>query len=296
MSILLAGASGQLGQELRKKLPKHDVVALDRKLIASATSSDLTDAILNSQVKVVINCAAYTNVDQAEREPEVAYHVNEEIPKRLAEACANTEALLIHFSTDYVFDGTKRTPYLESDEPNPLSVYGRSKLLGEQAIAERLSNFFIFRVSWLFSEYRRNFLLTMIRAAKDKRTLNVVNDVWGCPTWTGTVADAVTSVVSRSHTEEAIPPGLYHLCNGGITTWFGFAQEIFKDLNSHPIGSFHPPPELIPIPSFQYQAPATRPQYSALDTTKFVSTTGIQLKKWQTALSECLYSMNDLGR
>lgn len=287
MKILLTGKNGQLGQALQTRLRGlGEVLAVDR------TQMDLSDpescrALMQSfQPDLVINAAAYTAVDKAEQEQALAFAVNAEAPKILAEEAVKIGAALIHYSTDYVFDGSKQGAWTEEDTPHPLSVYGRSKLAGEQGIAASGVPHLIFRTSWVYSLVGQNFLLTMLRLAKDRKELSIVDDQHGAPTWTHTIADATVRVIQQLQQQGKlvnqlqITGGIYHLVAGDQTTWFGFAQKIF----AHP--SVLNKPQLHPIATEQYPLPAPRPKNSVLSTKKFQQQF-FALPSWEQALAAC---------
>ncbi len=287
MKILLTGKNGQLGQALQTRLRGlGEVLAVDR------TQMDLSDpkscrALMQSfQPDLVINAAAYTAVDKAEQEQALAFAVNAEAPKILAEEAVKIGAALIHYSTDYVFDGSKQGAWTEEDTPHPLSVYGQSKLAGEQGIAASGVPHLIFRTSWVYSLVGQNFLLTMLRLAKDRKELSIVDDQHGAPTWTHTIADATVRVIQQLQQQGKLVDqlgkigGIYHLVAEDQTTWFGFAQKIF----AHP--SVLNKPQLHPISTEQYPLPAPRPKNSVLSTKKFQQQF-FALPSWEQALAAC---------
>ena len=272
MRILLTGPTGQVGSALLQTLSKdHDVIPLTRQQL------DLSrpQAVRAPKVDVIVNAAAYTAVDQAEKEEALAMAVNRDGPAVLAEEAKKTGALLVHFSTDYVFDGEKPTAYLETDAPNPLNAYGRSKLAGEQAIRQCGCRHLIFRTSWVYGVTGKNFLLTMLRLAREKKPLRVVDDQHGAPTSNLMLAAAVSQAIGRATTS-----GTYHLTAGGKTTWHGFARLIFEETSTAA--------ELTPIPSKDYVTPARRPRNSVLDNAKLQRDFGLRLPSWEQGLREVL--------
>lgn len=233
---------------------------------------------------LIINAAAHTAVDQAEHETELAFAINAESPRVLAEEAARLGVPLIHYSTDYVFDGDKPAPYTEDDAPNPLGVYGRSKLAGEQAIAAVGGEHLILRTSWVYSLHGRNFLLTMQRLLQEKPELRIVCDQIGAPTWASTIAFSTRALIERWQNGQAGAWGTYHLTAQGETSWFGFAQAIGEQLKARGL----PCAELLPIPSSEYPTPARRPLNSRLDCSRLAREWQVSQPHWQQALIDCL--------
>jgi dTDP-4-dehydrorhamnose reductase len=285
MRILISGQHGQVSTELQ-----HHLKTLGELVVPGRGQFDLTDAQqLRQQVQrvrpdLIINAAAYTAVDQAETEPQVAFAINAVAPGILAEEAAALGIPLIHYSTDYVFDGSKSSPYTEDDAPNPLGVYGQSKLAGEQAISAVQGQHLILRTSWVYSAHGRNFLLTMQRLLQEKPELRVVADQIGAPTWAGTIARSTLALIERWQAGQTGAWGTYHLTAQGETSWFGFAQAIGEALRAQG----KPCANLIPIPSSDYPTPATRPLNSRLDGRRLQREWGVSQPDWQTALHECL--------
>jgi dTDP-4-dehydrorhamnose reductase len=282
--ILVTGADGQLGSELLRRASRHDVTATG----LTRAELDITDAqavqrqVLQSGAKVIVNAAAYTAVDKAESERERAYAVNRDGVAHLAAACAAADIPLIHVSTDYVFDGTKTTPYGEDDPVHPVSVYGASKEAGEQALRSTLARHIILRTAWVYSPFGNNFVKTMLRLARERDSLKVVADQHGCPTAAGDIADAILQIVRRIGTGEDIPWGTYHYCGLGSTTWHGFAEAIVQ-LASPALGRSVP---VIPITTAEYPTPARRPANSELDCTRLRERFDIQPRPWRESLVE----------
>lgn len=287
MKILLTGKNGQLAQALQERLAGlGEIMAVDRAHMDLANPESVRAMMQSFKPDLIINAAAYTAVDKAEQEQALAFAVNAKAPEILAEEAIKLGAALIHYSTDYVFDGSKQGAWTEEDAPHPLSVYGRSKLAGEQAITSSGVPHLIFRTSWVYSLVGQNFLLTMLRLAKDRKELSIVDDQHGAPTWTHTIADATVRVIQQLQKQGNITEqikkvtGIYHLTTGGHTSWFGFAEKIFSHsavLNK---------PQLHPIPTEQYPLPAPRPKNSVLSTAKFQQQF-FSLPTWQEALAEC---------
>ncbi len=284
MRIVVTGCGGQVGHALLASLDGlGEVIALDRAQLDLADADAIRTALRELQPVLVINAAAYTAVDAAESDEAMAFRINAEAPRVLAEETERLGAALIHYSTDYVFDGSKEGPWLEDDVPGPLSAYGRSKLAGEQAIAQVGGIHLILRCSWVYGLTGKNFLLTMLKLAETRDALSIVADQVGAPTWSHTIADATAGIIRAAGepAQLAAHAGIYHLCAGGHTSWFGFAQAIF----AHP--SVARRPTLHPITTAEYPTPATRPRNSRLNTDKFRRIFG-DLPAWDDALADCL--------
>ncbi|MCU1731106.1 MULTISPECIES: dTDP-4-dehydrorhamnose reductase [unclassified Pseudomonas] len=285
MNILVIGRNGQVAQALQHALGK-----LGQLHILGSDQLDLTHPErIAEQVRaiapdLIINAAAHTAVDQAENEPELAFAINATAPGIFAEEAARLGVPLIHYSTDYVFDGSKAGPYTEEDTPNPLGVYGHSKLAGEQAIAAVGGQHLILRTSWVYSTHGRNFLLTMQRLLQEKPELRIVADQIGAPTWAGTIADSTRQLIERWQAGQAGAWGVYHLTAQGETSWFGFAQAIGEQLKAH--GKLCA--NLLPIPSSEYPTPARRPLNSRLDCGRLQREWNVSQTDWHQALIDCL--------
>jgi dTDP-4-dehydrorhamnose reductase len=283
MKILLTGCAGQLGRELKRSLAcLGEVVACDRRQLDLAAPDALRDAVRAIAPAVIINSAAYTAVDKAEAEPDAADAINARAPAILAEEARRLDALLIHYSTDYVFDGAKQTPYTEDDTTAPLSTYGRSKRAGELAIAAAGARHLIFRTSWVFGLHGANFMKTMLRLGKERSELRVIGDQFGAPTWTRHLADVTALVAARRE----IPSGLYHLAAAGETSWHGYAEAIFAEAQYG--GLIEKPPVVLRIASAEFPLPAKRPANSRLDCSCFRRDFGLALPDWRTGLTDCL--------
>lgn len=275
MRILLTGVTGQVGSALQSTLPPlGEVIPASRAQLDLADPDSIRAAVRTARPEVIVNAAAYTAVDQAEREEDLAFSVNRDGPAVLAEEAARLGALLVHFSTDYVFDGEKTTPYVETDTPNPLNVYGASKLAGEQAIRQSGCRHLIFRTSWVYSAGGKNFLVTMLRLAREGKELRVVDDQHGAPTSSDTIATATTEALKRS-----VGQGLYHMTAGGSTTWYEFARAIFREEG---IAA-----QVTPIATSDYPTPARRPRNSVLDNA-LLAKSGIRLPSWEAGLRDVL--------
>lgn len=279
-TILLVGASGQLGVELARVLPIHgEVVALDRAALDLADADAIIAAVRSTRPRIIVNAAAYTAVDRAESEPAQADAINARAPGILAEEAKRADALFIHYSTDYVFDGEATAPYDELAIPNPINAYGRSKLGGERAVAAVGGGSVVLRTSWVYGLRGQNFLTTMRRLASEREELRVVADQIGTPNWTRSLADATAVLVGRGGADLAERAGLYHLTGSGSTSWFDFARAIFA-------GADHP--RIAPITTSEYPTAARRPRRSALSSVKFANTFGFALPSWEEMLHACM--------
>jgi dTDP-4-dehydrorhamnose reductase len=284
MRILVLGRHGQVGAALTQSLQGlGELIALDRTQLDLSNPDAIRIALRELQPQMIINAAAYTAVDAAESDEATAFQINAEAPRVIAEESERLGAALIHYSTDYVFDGGKQGAWLEDDATAPLSVYGRSKLAGEQAIADVGGTHLILRTSWVYGLHGKNFLLTMLKLAETRDELAIVDDQMGAPTWAVTIADATAAIIRNAGepAQLAALSGVYHLCAGGHTSWFGFAQAIF----SHT--SVQRKPKLRPITAAEYPTPAKRPSNSMLNTDKFRHTFG-DLPAWDDALQTCM--------
>ncbi|MBI5107768.1 MAG: dTDP-4-dehydrorhamnose reductase [Rhodocyclales bacterium] len=283
MKILLIGAAGQLGHELKRSLAcLGEIVACDRTQLDLADTESLRSAVRSHAPAAIVNAAAYTAVDQAEQEPELAKRINATAPAILAEEAKRTGALLIHYSTDYVFDGAKVEPYSEHDTPRPLCAYGRSKLEGEQAIAASCARHLLLRTSWVYGLHGANFMKTMLRLGREREELRIVGDQIGAPTWTRHLADVTAQILGRRDA----PSGLYHLTASGETSWHGYAQAIFE--NALKLGLMNRAPVVHRITSADFPLPAPRPKNSRLDCSRFLRDFGLTLPDWRIGLADCL--------
>jgi len=286
MTLLLLGNNGQIGHELQRSLrPLGTVVAVGRERADLTRPATLRAVVDEVAPDVIVNAAAYTDVDRAEEETERAWQINAEAPGVLADAAARCGAWLVHYSTDYVFDGTARRPYREDDRPVPLNAYGRTKLGGERSIREAGPRHLILRTSWVYSQRRSNFLRTMLRLAGEYRRgerdrLTVVDDQIGCPTSAPWVADATAEILRAvaAHGDPAALSGTYHVASAGQTSWYGFARAIFARENAEDV-------DIVPISSDEYPTPATRPAYAVLDTSRVQETFGLAVPTWTEQLA-----------
>jgi dTDP-4-dehydrorhamnose reductase len=278
-TILLTGAGGQLGAELAPLLRLHgDVVAASRVTLDLADPDAIVAAVRGAKPKLIVNTAAYTAVDLAEKEAALAHAVNARAPGILAEEAKRIGAVLIHYSTDYVFDGARAMPYPEDAPANPLNVYGASKLEGERAIAATGARALTFRTSWVYGLSGKNFLLTIRRLAGDRDELRIVADQVGVPNWSRALAEATARVVSEGMASLEERSGLYHLSSTGQASWYDFARAIVGDVAR---------PRVVPIATAEYPVPARRPAYGVLATDKFQQVFGFALPDWREALRRC---------
>ena len=296
--VLLLGADGQLGWELRRSLlPLGDVVALGRAQADLADASALRGLLQRLRPQLVVNAAAYTAVDRAESEPELAWKVNAEAPRVLAEHAADSGAWLVHYSTDYVFDGSSARAWRESDEPRPLNVYGRTKLQGEQAIRGSGCAHLILRTSWVFAARGSNFARTIARLGRERDSLRVVGDQLGAPTGAELIADVTALALHRLLREPELAranAGLYHLSSSGSTSWHGYACHVLRHLASRGVTLRCAAEQVQPIASSEYPVPAPRPANSRLDCQALQQWLGIALPPWQPQLERSLDEAFDL--
>lgn len=293
MKILLLGKDGQLGWELQSSLAIHgDVIACGRNECDLSDLDQLRSLVALHDPEVIVNAAAYTAVDRAESDLETAMRINRDVPALLAELAAQQNALLIHYSTDYVYDGEKSTPYLECDLPNPQSNYGLSKLAGENAIRAVNTRSVIFRTSWVFASHGQNFVKTMLRLARERSTLNVVADQIGSPTPAALIAAVTGVVLSHLDYGRAMMSGeqrLYHVSAANPVSWHEFAQRIVGLLDGSP-GLMLRPEGILPIPSREYPVAARRPANSRLDCSHLERDFALQMPDWSVYLAQMLAS------
>ena len=287
MKILLIGKNGQVGWELRRTLaPLAEVVAVDYPEINFTDAPALRQLVAGMRPDVVVNAAAYTAVDKAEKETDLCRQINAVAPGILAEEARKLGALMVHYSTDYIFDGTKTSPYAETDTPNPLGAYGRSKLEGDQAVKASGADHLIFRLCWVYGARGQNFMLTMQRLAREREKLRVVGDQFGCPTWSRMIAEATALALKQvlAGADRSKFNGEYHLAAGGQSNWHEFASRIIE---------WMPEAErkcraVEKITTPEYPTPARRPAYSVLDCGKLQKTFGLRLPDWETSLRQVL--------
>jgi len=286
-SILLIGANGQVGYELQKSLATlGQVTACSRNELDLGDNAKIIDQIRRCKPEIIVNAAAYTAVDRAEGEPTLAMQINGTAPGVLAEEAKRLDALLVHYSTDYVFDGSSKKPYSEEDAPNPINVYGQTKLTGEKNIQAVGGRHLILRTSWVYSSRGHNFLKTMLKLADEGKEINVVADQTGVPTWNRFLAEYTVKALQilEGGKEAHQLCGLYHLTASGSTSWYGFAKAIFDMQGKKPI--------LNPITSDQYVSAAKRPLNSLLSNVKFQKAFGLKLPSWEQGLKLCLDELN----
>ena len=292
MKILLLGKNGQVGWELQRSLaPLGELIALDRHSVGQcgdlSNLAGLADTVRAIRPDVIVNAAAHTAVDRAESEPELANTLNALAPGVLAEEAAQVGALLVHYSTDYVFDGSGERPWQESDTPAPLSVYGHSKLAGERRIQSAGVRHLIFRTSWVYGARGGNFAKTMLRLAQERERLTVINDQFGAPTGADLLADVTAHAIRQvlAHPQNA---GLYHLAAAGETTWHAYAQHVLAQARLEKPTLPIKATEVAPVPTSAFPTPARRPLNSRLSTQHLQSTFGLTLPPWQQGVNRML--------
>jgi dTDP-4-dehydrorhamnose reductase len=279
MNILITGCNGQLGNEIQLLQAQY---AQHKWLNTDVNELDITDKaaierfVEANEIDGIVNCAAYTAVDKAESDPQLARKLNADAPAYLAEAVAKRGGWMVQVSTDYVFNGTKHTPYVETDEPCPNSIYGQTKLEGEQAVSKLCPNAMIIRTAWLYSEFGNNFVKTMIRLGREREQLGVIFDQVGTPTYAHDLATAIMTAIDKG-----IKPGVYHFSNEGVTSWYDFTKSIHRlsGINTCQVSPLH---------TAEYPTPACRPAYSVLDKTKIKAAYGIEIPHWEESLAKCI--------
>ena len=292
MRILVTGKNGQLGRSIQKTVNTdtkignnqnpNDFIFVGREELDLSSESSIRHYFGNNKFDLIINCAAYTQVDRAEQEAELANQINHLAVKKLASIASNQQARLIHISTDYVFDGESNKPYLETDMPNPINAYGRTKLAGDKALESVMPmNAIVIRASWLYSEYGNNFVSTMLRLGKEQDKLSVVNDQMGSPTYAADLADAILEIIkNKKFRDVAQTTQIYNYSNEGKISWHEFAKEIFK---IEKIGC-----EVNPVTSQQYPTPAKRPRNTIMKKDKIVEAFNIKISNWKSSLNTCM--------
>ncbi|MDP9895817.1 dTDP-4-dehydrorhamnose reductase [Variovorax boronicumulans] len=292
MKLLLLGKGGQVGWELQRSLaPLGELVALDFDSTDFhadfSRPEQLAETVLKVRPDVIVNAAAHTAVDKAESEPEFARKLNATSPGVVAEAAQQIGALMVHYSTDYVFDGSGSKPWKEDDATGPLSIYGSTKLEGEQLVARHCAKHLIFRTSWVYAARGGNFAKTMLRIAKERDKLTVIDDQFGAPTGAELLAD-ITAHAIRATLQDPSKAGLYHAVAGGVTTWHGYARFVIEQAKAAGVELKAGPEAVEPVPTTAFPTPATRPHNSRLDTTKLQSTFGLVLPEWQSGVARML--------
>ncbi|WP_110456310.1 dTDP-4-dehydrorhamnose reductase [Shewanella algidipiscicola] len=291
MKILVTGCNGQVGRSLTRLLAQRDamvVIAADRDTLDITDNSAVAAFILANAPDIIINAAAYTAVDKAEDEVELAFAINSDGPKFIALAAQQIGATLLHISTDYVFAGDKQGLYQESDSPAPQSVYGESKLAGERAVMQLCDKHIIMRTAWVFSEHGNNFVKTMLRLADMRDSLSIVGDQFGGPTYAGDIASALLTIADAIATQEPIEYGVYHYSGLPHVSWYEFADAIFDIAVNESLISNKP--KLTPIPTQEYPTPAKRPVNSMLDTAKITQHFGIEASDWKQVLNTNIHA------
>lgn len=298
MKVLATGDKGMLGRDLVERLRNSgfNLMGVDIGELDITQSDNVLDCLRSFNPDLVINCAAYTAVDKAESEAELAFSVNRNGPANLSKACKEIRIPFIHISTDYVFNGNAKRPYDEDDPVSPIGAYGRSKWEGEEAVRSFLKEHIIIRTSWLYGVHGHNFVKTILRLAEEKDEIRVVDDQTGCPTWTGDLADALVSLVQKiGEDSNKVSWGTYHYCGAGKTNWYEFAVAIVKEASRR---SCLKVSRVSPIPTSDYPTPARRPMWSVMDCSKIQDTFEIKSKKWETSLKlmiEKLYDKKSSG-
>lgn len=279
MNILITGCNGQLGNEmqlLQAKYAQHTWFNTDVNELDITDKDAIKRFVEANHIDGVVNCAAYTAVDKAESDPLLAKKLNADAPAFLAEAVGKQGGWIVQVSTDYVFDGTKHTPYVETDSTCPNSVYGQTKLEGEQAVTKLCPNAMIIRTAWLYSEFGNNFVKTMIRLGKEREQLGVIFDQVGTPTYAHDLASVIMTAIDKG-----IKPGIYHFSNEGVTSWYDFTKSIHRIAG---INTCH----VMPLHTAEYPTPASRPAYSVLDKTKIKEAYSINIPHWEESLAKCI--------
>lgn len=284
MKVLITGCNGQVGHCLTERLTKQaEVLALDYEGLDITDRDAVLNTVVEFQPNYIINAAAHTAVDRAEQEVELSYAINRDGPRYLAQAAKECGAVMLHISTDYVFDGEGDKPYQESDTTGPQGIYGQSKLAGEKAVAEHSPEYLILRTAWVFGEHGNNFVKTMLRLAESRDELSIVGDQFGGPTYAGDIADALISMVQHLEQGKQAKWGVYHFSGMPYASWFDFANAIFQAAEQHDVLTKQP--KLSAIPSSAYPTPAKRPANSRLDCSKIESQFGIKPSDWNAALN-----------
>jgi len=289
--ILLTGLNGQVGQELQRTLaPLGEVIGVGRETMDLAQATSIRQAISEARPDVIVNAAAYTAVDKAETETELAHSINGIAPQIMAEEAQRLGAALFHISTDYVFDGRKNTPYLEDDAPNPIGAYGKSKLVGEEGIRKTCDRYIILRTAWVYGTYgKSNFVKTMLRLFASRDEVRVVADQVGTPTWASDIASAIATLLPQlcpEQPQESPLTGIYNFTNSGMSSWYDFAIAIFEEAKQ--LGFPLKVQRIVPITTSEYPTPALRPAYSVLSGKKVSAALGTHPPYWRDGLRQML--------
>ena len=293
MKILLTGVTGQVGFELQSALASlGEVIALTRQVLDLADAASIVLVLNHYQPDIIVNPAAYTAVDKAETEIALAMAINADAPKVMADWAEKNNAFLVHYSTDYVFDGTKDSSYIESDNTNPQSVYGHSKCLGEEAIRATTVRHLILRTSWVFGIHGHNFMKTILRLAKERESLNIVADQWGAPTSAELIAELSALMIQRYlASPTSFNYGTYHLSAHGATTWYDYARYIVQLASTKQVPLIVTENAIYPIPSSAYPVPAVRPANSRLDCNKLTSYLAVSIPDWQQGVAKVIAAL-----
>jgi len=287
--VLLLGSTGQLGKTILADLSKDfSVSTLNRPELNFSAKEDLTRYILDINPNILVNACAYTDVDGAESNSKKAYEINSGLPSLLADICKDLDCLLVHYSTDYVFNGKKKGSYTEKDDCDPLNIYGKSKRQGEEFIIESGCKNIIFRTSWLYSPYRKNFLLTILRLAENKNQLRVIDDQIGCPTSCSLISEVTKEFLSKYVKGDDLELGLYHLASLGETSWYEFSKEIIKLAKKNNNKLSLSQNKILPILTDEYPLTALRPKNSVLDSSKIIKQLDLKLLTWQFCLKSTI--------
>ena len=287
--ILILGKQGQIAWELQVTLATIGrVTVLGSRELNLANPDLIREKVRSIQPQIIINAAAYTAVDQAESEPKLCESINAKAPGILAELAHQSQALLVHYSTDYVFDGKKSSPYLETDAPKPLGVYGVTKLAGEQAIMQVGCPYLIFRTTWVYGNRGKNFLLTILRLAAERSEIKIVADQFGAPTWSRSIAEATAQILVQCQHDWPGRQGLYNLSAAGKTSWYGFASEIIRQYQELPMAQKLMIQNILPISTSEYPTAVARPTNSVLNNSKVLADFGVQLPDWNSSLNQLL--------
>ena len=281
LNVLVTGSNGQLGSEVKELSSEYEYnfFFTDRDNLDISNQETIKNFVQTNDINIIINCAAYTAVDKAENDVQKAFEINADGARNLAQTCDKNNTVLIHISTDFVFNGEASKPYKETDQTNPISVYGKSKLKGEEEIIQIFEKYFIIRTSWLYSEYGNNFMKTMIRLSKQRNELSIVSDQIGTPTYAKDLAEVILDIINTN----AKQYGTYHYSNEGVLSWYDFAKTIFEITNINIT--------LNPIQTDAYPTLAKRPHFSVLDKTKIKLTLDIKIPHWKDSLKKAILNL-----
>lgn len=287
MKVIVTGSNGQVGKELCKKGKEcgFDIAALDLPDFDITDEEAVDEAVSRDNIFAVINAAAYTAVDRAESEPDTAFRVNQKGPANLAASCKKQGIPLVHISTDYVFDGSKKDAYIETDPVSPVGIYGKSKAAGESDVRTILKEHIILRTAWLCSEHGNNFVKTMIKLGQERDKIGVVADQYGCPTFAPDLAEAILDIIGQVAEKRDVPWGTYHYCGKGVTTWYDFAKKALELAGDHTTLKVQ---YIVPLSTEEYPTPTQRPANSAMDCSLIEKNFNIIPKQWQDSLNSLI--------